>query len=224
MNPLLTQACAQADAALRRALERSDFPPTRPSDRAELYSAAPRALGLDSEALAAGLELSGTWLASAAGRGGFVNFTLTEAWFDAAAAHPPGRVPLSAPEPVPAACPARIDPFDWCFLTALKGKAPDPALAARQDRENPGALVRMTLRRLEDVEERATESAPWTAQRRALLLLLARFEPKAGRKRQAIYLSQVARAVWELGPLELGAPLLRCAAGVLSQGCAALTR
>lgn len=224
MHVLLKQACDQADQALLRALRRSDFPRTRPSDRADLASAAPRALGVDAGTLAGGLTLDGTWLAAAQGQGGFVNFTLREAWFDALSALPPERLPWTDLPPVNVDCPARIDPFDWAFLTALKGRAPDSALAARQDRENPGALVRLTLRRLEQVEDRAAPQLPWTPERRALLLLLARCDVEAGSRRQALCLKQIAQAVWDLGPLELGAPLVRWSAAVLSQGCAVLQR
>lgn len=224
MEELLSVACDEARQALRQVLYRRAVPPVHPSAHAELACAAPRALGVDAQTLAEALELDGTWLESAEGAGGFVNFTLRAAWFEAVTEQPWAllRQDLPVLPPVPVDCPARIDPFDWCFLTALRAHAPDPALAARQDRENPGALLRLTLRRLEQLEGRVTEPAPWTQRRRALLLLLCQWDAAASRKRQAILLEQAARQVWVLGPLALGGPLLRRTRRVLTAGCVSL--
>lgn len=222
MHALLCGACAQADRAIALAMDRPVSVPARPSDRADLVSAAPRALGTDAAALAERLDLSGTWLDCVTARAGFLNFTLSAAWYEAAVTQPPEIVLLPDPSPVSMDFPAKIDPFDWCFLNALRGKVPDPALAARQDAANPGALLRLTLRRLEQVEGRVPPVTDWTEETRRFLLLLAQLEPAARPKRQAIYLETVARRVWDLGPLHLSAPLLRFARGALSQGCAAL--
>lgn len=222
MHPLLTQACAQADQSIAHALGRSVSVPTRPSDRGLLFSAAPRALSVDARELAHRLELSRTWLEGVRAQNGFLNFTLGSAWYDEVVKQPPDVVPLPEVPPVPVFFPARIEPFDWSFLTALRGRDPEPALAARQDPDNPGALVRMTLRRLEQVEGRAPRESVWDGDRRSLCLLLARFEEGAGPKRQAICLERTARAVWEIGPLHLSGPLLRFTRSVLSRGCAAL--
>lgn len=224
MHALLCGACAQADRAVSAAMGRPVPVPTRPSDRADLVSAAPRALGADAAALADRLDLNGTWLESVTARAGFLNFTLSAAWYEATVTQPPEIMPLPDLSPVSVDFSARIDPFDWCFLSALRGKVPDPALAARQDAANPGALLRLTLRRLEQVEGRVPPVTDWTEENRRFLLLLAQYESEARPKRQAIYLEAVARRVWDLGPLHLSAPLLRFARGTLSQGCAALLR
>lgn len=224
MHPLLRTACAQADRAISVAIARPVPVPTRPSDRADLASAAPRALHMDAQALAGRLDLTGTWLESVTARSGFLNFTLSPAWYEAAAACPPEVVPIPALSPVSVNYPGKIAPFDWHFLTALRGRVPDPALAARQDAANSGALLRLTLRRLEQVEGRVPPETVWREEHRRLLLLLAQFEPKARPKRQAIYLEAVARQAWDLGPLHLSAPLLCTVRGVLTQGCAALLR
>lgn len=224
MHPLLREACVQADRAVSAAMNRPVSVPARPSDRGELASAAPRALHVDAEALAGRLDLSGTWLAAVTPQAGFLNFTLSAAWYEAAAAASPEIVPFPALSPVPMDFPAKIDPFDWRFLTALRGRAPDPALAARQDAANAGALVRLSLRRLEQVEGRVPPLTVWGEENRRFLLLLAQWEPDARPKRQAMFLESAARKVWDLGPLCLSAPLLRFARGALSQGCAALIR
>lgn len=222
MHALLRCACAQADRALAQVLQGPPPVPARPSDRADLASAAPRALGADGAVLAARLNLSETWLEGVSARDGFLNFTLSGAWYEAAVGQPPELVSLPTLPPVQTGFPGRIDPFDWAFLCALKGRPPLPALAARQDAANPGALVRLTLRRLEQVQDRVPPEIAWTQQNRRFLLLLARFEPQARPKRQALYLQSVAEQVWELGPLRLSAPLLRFARGVLTQGSAAV--
>lgn len=224
MHPLLTQACSQADQVISKALGRATPVLTRPSDHADLSSPVPRALGMDGERLAARLELSGTWLESVAVQDGFLNFALRRSWFSAAAAQPPEMVPFPELPPVSADFPAKIHPFDWRFLTALRGREPDPAVAARQDGENPGALVRLTLCRLEEIASRVTEGEQWDRSGRRLLLLLSRFEPEARPKRQAIFLAAAAGEIWEIGPLHLSAPLADFARGVFSQGCAALTK
>jgi hypothetical protein len=179
---------------------------------------------MDGETLAARMDLSSTWLEAIAAEDGFLNFTLRRSWFSTAAAQPPEIVLFPELPPVDVDFPAGIHPFDWRFLTALRGRTPDPALAARQDAENPGALVRLTLRRLEQIAPRASQGVLWDQKSRRLLLLLSRFEPEAQPKRQSIFLAGVVRQIWDLGPLRMPAPMVVFALGVLSQGCAALTK
>lgn len=224
MHPLLAQACAQADQALSLALDRPISVTTRPSERCDLASAAPRALHLDAAPLCAALDLSGTWLSEVTARDGFLNFTLAPEWYPAAAAQPHAPAPLPELPPVVTDFPAAIHPFDWRFLTSLTGRSPKVALAARLDRGNPGALVRLTLQRLEAVDGRTPEQCGWMERERALLLLLARWEENVSPRAQALFLERAAREIWALGPLNLPAPLLRCARGTLNRGCGALLR
>lgn len=224
MHPLLVQACAQADQAIVRAARRPVSPRTGPSEHADLASPAPRVLHVDAEDLCGALELSQSWLAEVRPRDGFLNFTLAPGWYAAAAAQPTEPVPLPVLPPVSVRYPAKIHPFDWHFLTALRGREPDPALAARQDRSNAGALVRLTLKRLEQVEGRCPEQCVWTREERRLLLLLCRWEEDARPKRRALFLERLAGEVWTLGPLNIPGPLSVFARGVLSQGCASLLR
>lgn len=219
MHSLLTSACAQADDCIAAALARTPRARTAPSPRGTLASAAPRSCGTDAEALAQRLALAGTWLEEVQAVNGFLNFTLSTQWYEAVIRQPLSAPPMEELTPLEHPFPASIHPFDWAFFCALRGKKPQPELMARQDQSNPGWLLRVTLRRLERTEERCACSTAWTAEARALLLLLARYEESAGAKRQALYLTQVCQELWSFGPLRLSAPLNRFAQGVLRSGC-----
>lgn len=219
MHPLLISACAQADDCIAAALGHAPGARTVPSPRGTLASAAPRSCGADADTLAERLVLSGTWLEGVQADNGFLNFTLSAQWCDVVVRQPWSAPPLEGLAALKHPFPASIHPFDRAFFCTLRGKAPQPELIARQDRTNPGWLLRVTLRRLEHIEARCACSTAWTAEARALLLLLARYEESASAKRQALYLSQVCQELWCFGPLRLSAPLNRFAQGVLRSGC-----
>ena len=123
------------------------------------WCASPGAFGLASRrgadpaavaaALARGTDLAGSWFDRAEALGGYVNLRLAPAWYGAvaSAAVVPGPVAETAVPPCPA-FPAALAPGDWKFLCRSAVGTVPPALAARQDGENPAWLVRYTARRM----------------------------------------------------------------------------
>lgn len=173
------------------------------------------------EALARSLPLMGSCFSGVEAQGGYLNFTLSQGWYrsveDAALLWKTN--PQGARQTRPPDYPAAIHPQDWRLLTLLgRGKAPDPGLAARQDRENPGWLLRYTARRLAAFGgNRPSEG--YTAQEQALLLSLAEcLEQAAGSLPLARSLLAAAEAVWRVTPQRLPPRTARAACRVLEQG------
>ena len=220
MHPLLLCACTQADNCITAALGRPCPAPSRLSSRGTVANPAPRALHLDGAALAGQLSLSGSWFDSVSEEGGFLNFTLSRQWYQAAVEQPPGPEAFPDRFPVFSHDPVNISAFDWLFLWALRGRAPAPDLAARQDAANAGWLVRYTFRRLDMLEQRASHCLRWTPSERSLMETLAQFDPSAPPRRQADYLVGLSKRIWDIGPRRLPGLLSRHARGVLAAGCA----
>ncbi|MCD7857535.1 MAG: hypothetical protein LUG55_07005 [Clostridiales bacterium] len=173
-------------------------------------------------ALAHRLPLEGTCFSAVEAQGGYLNFTLSQGWYrsveDAAllVEYPvqKGQYPVTLPD-----YPASIHPFDWRLLTLLaKGKAPSPGLAARQDRENPGWLLRYTARRLAAFGGETPPKA-YTVEEQGLLLALAEcLEQAAGSLPHARSLLRAAEAVWRVAPQRLPPRTALAACRVLEQG------
>lgn len=176
--------------------------------------------------LASRLSLEGTCFSAVEAQGGYLNFTLSRSWYrsveDAAllAEYPVQKMqyPVELPD-----YPASIHPFDWRLLTLLgKGKAPGPDLAARQDRANPGWLLRYTARRLAAFGGDVPSGA-YTAQERAPLLALAEcLEREGGSLRLARSLLALTDAVWQISPQRLPPRTAAAAGRVLEQGLRSL--
>ncbi len=174
-------------------------------------------------ALAPTLPQEGPCFSSVEAQGGYLNFTLSQGWYrgveDAALlAEYPARTtqyPVALPD-----YPASIHPFDWRLLTLLgKGKAPSPGLAARQDRENPGWLLRYTARRLAAFGGETPPSGAYTVEAQGLLLALAEcLEETAGSLPHARSLLRAAEAVWRVAPQRLPPRTALAARRVLEQG------
>ncbi|MCD7837566.1 MAG: hypothetical protein LUG65_01465 [Clostridiales bacterium] len=209
MNPLLTQALRQADELTRAALGGSCPVKSRPSRRGTVANAAPRALGLDGPELVEHVDLTDSWFQKVEAEDGYLNFFPDLTWYNTAVEMlPPAGAELSLP-PLKNDFPAAIRSEDWIFWQALRGAAPDPALAARQDAANPGWLVRYTARRLADLEPRADAALEWTAERRQLLWTLAQLPQEGNGRRTAGYLLALAREIWDIGPQTLPLALNR---------------
>ncbi len=190
-----------------------------------------RAAGQPPEALARALAhrlpLEGTCFSAVEAQGGYLNFTLSQGWYhsveDAAllVEYPVQKeqYPVTLPD-----YPASIHPFDWQFLTLLgKGKAPSPGLAARQDRENPGWLLRYTARRLAAFGGETPPSGAYTVEEQGLLLALAEcLEQTAGSLPHARSLLRAAEAVWRVAPQRLPPRTALAACRVLEQGLGSL--
>lgn len=173
--------------------------------------------------LAARLSLAGTPFSSAEAESGYLNFTLSEEWFRAlpsfwtetAAELPQEGVSFLETPVKDEAFPARYVPFDRVFLSLLR-RQDSLSLCARQDAENPGWLVRYTLRRLADLRQRSgtqaavqAEHAPvpdavfvLTDAERELLLLAAELPGLDGRRRAQGVLA-LCQAVWAAAPQRL---------------------
>ncbi len=201
---------AQADSLTAGALERPCTVKSRLSQRGTIAHPAPRALGVDGNALISRLDLRGSWFESVEAEGGFLNFTLSERWYEEAVRETVIPVRLSRAYPPPPAFPAKIEPFDWAFLWALRGKMPDPSLAARQDGENPGWLLRYTVKRLQGLEKRSSPVCVWTEEERRLMRLAADAPlDSVGDKRKALYLTALTREIWTVKPEHIPQPLNR---------------
>ncbi|MCD8340876.1 MAG: hypothetical protein LUC87_01835 [Clostridiales bacterium] len=177
-------------------------------------------------ALAQRLALEGTCFTAVQAQGGYLNFTLAPGWYrsveDAALlAEYPARN-MQHPAAIPA-YPAAIHPLDWRLLTLLgRGEAPAPGLAARQDGENPGWLLRYTARRLAAFGG-DTPSEGYTAEEQALLLRLAEcLEQTGGSLPLAKSLLRAAEAVWRITPQRLPPRTALAACRVLEQGLRSL--
>lgn len=221
MNPLLTAACEEADNLIAAVLGARCPVRSRLSQRGTIANPAPRALRLDGAALAGSIDLTGSWFSHVEQEKGFLNFTLSEGWYQAAAAQAPEAPPPLPEPPLTGVFPAVIAGEDWRFAKALYG-APVPELCARQDASNPGWLVRYTLRRLKVLEARAPVTLPLRDAERSLLRTLARFEPGASPHQQADYLYALARQLWEQPLPALSLVLNRHSQAVLSAGLSAL--
>ncbi|MCD7887714.1 MAG: hypothetical protein LUG44_08920 [Clostridiales bacterium] len=218
MNPLLAEAVAQADGLTRAALGGSCPVKSRPSQRGTVANAAPQALGLDGTALAGRIDLAGSWFQAMEAEGGYLNFFPAPAWYNAAVERLPAAGPEAALPTLDVDFPAAIHPADWAFWQTLRGTAPDPALAARQDAANPGWLVRYTARRLAALEPRASSALDWTAERRQLLWTLVQLPREGTGRRMAGYLLALAREIWAVGPQSLPTPLNRHCQAALRAG------
>lgn len=207
MNPILYEALEQADQRISQALGRAAPAKSRLSPRGTIFNPAPLALNLNGEELAANIVLEGSWFSQVTADNGYLNFVLSQDWYGAAVEQLPIQKEKKPVPPVAAEYPAAIHPMDWWFLTILKGKKPAPELAARQDRENPGWLVRYTIQRLKELEERSAETIRWTEGERRLMRLLAQDAEKEKPRRQAAMLVELAELVWEIAPQNLPKPL-----------------
>lgn len=220
MEQLLAVACQQADAAIEKAISRPCPVKSKLSPRGTIANPAPKALHLDGEELAGRISLENSWLDTVTCDNGFLNFTLSQKWMDAAA-HAEGEWTEFPPlPPVPVTSPALIHSEDWFFM----GKKASPALCARQDEENVGWLVRMTEERLKKVEPRADVDNLWTKERESLLLRLAAYDESMSEGRLRDYLVDLARAIWQIHPHRLPLPLNRCCQRTLHNGRAVIYR
>ena len=153
--------------------------------------------------------------------GGYVNLRLAPAWYGAvaSAAVVPGPVAETAVPPCPA-FPAALAPGDWKFLCRSAVGTVPPALAARQDGENPAWLVRYTARRMAALAGRGGGEPPpvWAPGDRELLRLTAEYPARRREPGPALgrYLAALARQLWRLEPVS-GA-VQRACAGVLAAG------
>lgn len=222
MNPLLIDACTQADNRIAAALGAACPVKSRLSQRGTVANPAPRVLRRDGEQLAGAIDLADSWFQAVTADGGYLNFTLSLRWYQSAVEAPPPVGKMVNVPGAPVEFSAEIVPEDWYFWKALKGRSPDPAIAARRDRENPGWLVRYTARRLEELEPRAAETIRWTEEERALMLELSRYPQGAQARTAAGYLLGLAQQVWEAGPQKLPAALNRHCQRVLAAGRAEL--
>lgn len=219
MNRLLIQACTQADERISAALGCPCPTKSRLSSRGTVSNPAALALGLDGERLASSIDLRQSWFHQVCIESGYLNFTLSPQWYQAALDELPSNLPQPPSFPRQTAdFSAEIHPEDWHFWLALKGKAPTPAMAARQDRENPGWLVRYTTQRLMDLEPRAEKNIAWDAGQRQLMLTLVQYPQGERPRRLAAYLVGLARQIWELAPQRLSAELNRYCQWVLVTG------
>lgn len=218
MNPCLIEACDQADNRIAAVLGSRCPAKSALSRRGTVANPAPRVLKLDGQRLADVIDLSGSWFQSVEAEGGYLNFTLSAAWYQAAVEALPAIGEMGEPPVVPVDFSARIDPWDWHFWKALRGKVPDPAIAARQDRENPGWLARYTVQRLADLEPQAGETPPWTEEQKGLMLALARYPQGARPQALAVYLDELSRKIWEIGPGRIPAALNRHCRRILTVG------
>ena len=179
------------------------------------------------QALAASVDLTGTWFSQAVPAGGYLNLVFAAEWYDAAAREP-AQVGMMVTRPVPPvpAFPAEIFPSDWRCLCRTQKKPPTPQLAARQDAGNPAWLVRYTAQRLQKLAERSTPvSQDWTEGEQALLRLAAEFAQRQERDTPGQlfrYLTELARQVWRERCFAGGAAV-RCA-WVLAAGYAELSQ
>lgn len=221
MNPMLRQACEQADNCISGALGGRRPVKSRPSDRGTIASPAPRALGLDGETLAAAVRLEDSWFEAVSAEGGFLNLTLRAEWYAAALAAVEEAEPFAPYPPVSVDFPAAIDGEDWAIHRFLWKKQPDPARCARQDAENPGWLLRYTVERLAAVQ--SPEPLGWTAEERRLMWLMACC-PEGSPRKLAYHLTQVVEAVWQITPQRIPAPLSRGCRAVLNRGRAELRK
>lgn len=195
------------------------------------WCASPGAFGLASRrgadpaavaaALARGTDLAGSWFDRAEALGGYVNLRLAPAWYGAvaSAAVVPGPVAETAVPPCPA-FPAALAPGDWKFLCRSAVGTVPPALAARQDGENPAWLVRYTARRMAALAGRGGGEPPpvWAPGDRELLRLTAEYPARRREPGPALgrYLAALVRQLWRLEPVS-GA-VQRACAGVLAAG------
>lgn len=224
MNPLLTAACGEADNLISVVLRQHCPAQSRLSQRGTISNPTPRALRLDAAALAAGIDLTGSWFSAVKHQGGFLNFTLSENWYRAAAAQMPDPASLPSEPPLTTAFPAVIAPEDWRFAKALYGRPPAPEQCARQDASNPGWLVRYTLRRLNALEHRAPGPLFLNNPERALIRTLVQFDRGVSPRRQADYLYALACQLWELSLPSLSSALNQHCQAVLSSGLLALQK
>ena len=179
------------------------------------------------QALAASVDLTGTWFSQAVPAGGYLNLVFAAEWYDAAAREPAqAGVPVTDPVPPIPDFPAEIFPGDWRCLCRTQKKQPAPQLAARQDAGNPAWLVRYTAERLQRLAERSVPvSQDWTEGEQALLLLAAAFAQRQERDTPGQlfrYLVELARQVWQVRCFAGGAAV-RCAR-VLAAGYETLAR
>ena len=179
------------------------------------------------QALAASVDLTGTWFSQAVPAGGYLNLVFAAEWYDAAAREPAQvGVPVTDPVPPIPDFPAEIFPGDWRCLCRTQKKPPTPQLAARQDAGNPAWLVRYTAERLQRLAERSVPvSQDWTEGEQALLRLAADFAQRQERDTPAQlfrYLTGLARQVWQVRCF-VGGAAVRCGR-VLAAGYAGLSR
>lgn len=199
-HPLLQQACAQSEQCIAAALQAPCRTKSKLSARGTLANAAPRAARVDGNTLARWLDLSDTWFRSVTCEGGFLNFLLSDSWYDAVLAQPPRAQTLpELPEPPTGKplFPALIHGEDWCWAKLLGGVALRPERVALQGRDNAGWFVRCTAKRLATLFPRAPH-APilWTERTRALVRQLAAFDADASAKAQALALVALSDQLW----------------------------
>lgn len=213
MHPLLKEACAEADILTARALGADGRWASRLSPRGTVANAAPRITGRSPAAF----SLAGSWFSCSWEEGGFLNFSLSPAWFSAAAEQLPEPDTALIPPLPPSAAgfPARICPRDWRFLTLWLGHIPAPAQAARQDSSNPGWLVRRTANRLETLETRCPAECGWTEREQALLLEALRAEAFRGARNRAQAQTRLAERIWRERPETIPQPVNRFLRAVL---------
>lgn len=179
------------------------------------------------QALAASVDLTGTWFSQAVPAGGYLNLLFAAEWYDAAAREP-AQVGTMVTRPVPPIpdFPAEIFPGDWRCLCRTQKKPPTPQLAARQDAGNPAWLVRYTAQRLQRLAERSVPvSQDWTEGEQALLRLAAEFAQRQEKDTPAQlfrYLTGLARQVWQVRCF-VGSAAVRCGR-VLAAGYETLAR
>lgn len=155
------------------------------------------------ERMAAELALAPRYFSAVLPQRGYLNFALSEEWYrrteDAAlllGCHGEEKQDIGRE----AGFPAAIVPFDGRFLAAL-GEPAAPERSARQDRENPGWLVRYTARRLARFAARPDRGG--SPEGRRAVLLAAAALPAAGTEETARALVRLARQVWAAKPQRL---------------------
>lgn len=153
---------------------------------------------------------------------GYLNFVLSDAWYSHVedvtllTEYPESAVQDSG---IMLDFPAPVCPFDRSFLEAL-GEEALPGRAARQDRENPGWLVRYTAKRLERFGN--TLAPPrYPDGGKAVLLAVAAF-PAGGRKETARALLRLTERVWAVSPQKLPPRTAEAARRALRRGISLL--
>jgi hypothetical protein len=169
------------------------------------------------------LPLQGSSFSAVAAAGGYLNFTLSPAWLSAleeqlcliANTEPDEQDIAIIPD-----LPVRCLQGDLALLPLL-GRRPSVETAARQDGQNPGWLVRYTLRRLRRfgaVGEAAEPALP-----SALLLAAAQLlEPGVPRRICAQRLVALTEQIWRVTPQRLPPRTAAALAAALSRGFAQL--
>lgn len=174
------------------------------------------------EVLASELTLDGRYFSTVTPERGYLNFTLSDGWYrhveEAALLADDRRGIVQDSEPV-CGFPATVAAFDRRFLTAL-GEDAAPERAARQDRENPGWLVRYTALRLEWFGS-ASAPACYPDEGRAVLLAAAAL-PAAGTKETSRALLHLAEQVWAASPQRLPPRTAEAARRMLQGGISLL--